>query len=731
MFSHISAAINLESGDEVMSRKQKLLSFIEENIIGRNAQFKGPFGKKRIYYCDFTASGRPLKFIEDFISQHVSQYYANTHTTTTITSKQTTRFRADARNIIKKCVNASDEDVVIFTGSGSTGAIHKLVNALEITTERAQHTAVLVGPFEHHSNILPWKESGATVVRVKQTSEGLVDLQDLEQKLQIYSKTHGNLLGCFSAASNVTGILTDTYTVSSLLHKYNALAFWDYATAAPYLEINMNPSKHEHQSDCSKDAVFVSTHKFVGGPGSPGVLIAKKKLFINRVPHGHGGGTVQYVSRDKHHYTKDIESREEGGTPAIIESIRAGLVFQLKDAVTPSFIAMKEEEFARRAFARWQDCDNLVILGSRTVPRLPIFSFLIRHPESGKYLHHNFITVLLNDLFGIQSRGGCACAGPYAHDLLGITEENAETFFELIREDRKQYRNEDPVEGVRPGFVRINLPYFASDETIEYIMDAVQLLSVHGWKMLPQYRFSFKTGAWTHRSHTHNRGPGYQSLHEIKYDGGYFEFNSHDSDLNQENLTTDNLMEDALYQLDQASVNVNEDALNDPLPFLGDELNNFVWFLQPREAAGYAMAEKWQKQLAETTNLDIDGSDHLIVFDPSQLEGQKFVISHEEGLMQPYIEEVGTMDLSEATVPVKDISDHLVPREPGEADDDTAVVPGNELSLDFYSMETNLYSSLTEEKMGGIYCDETCSKGSFYRSTSQESGYASDLEVTF
>ncbi|PIK46584.1 hypothetical protein BSL78_16562 [Apostichopus japonicus] len=675
---------------------------------------------------------RPLKFIEDFISQYVSQYYANTHTTTTITSRQTTKFRHEARNIIKQCVNASDDDVVIFTGSGSTGAIHKLLNALEINGDRALQTVVLVGPFEHHSNILPWKESGATVVRVTQTIEGLVDLEDLEEKLKFYSSRNQLLLGCFSAASNVTGILTDTSAVTSLLHQYNALSFWDYATAAPYLDIEMNPVDHGRNADCSKDAVFISTHKFVGGPGSPGILIAKKKLFVNRVPHGHGGGTVQYVSRDKHHYTQDIESREEGGTPAIIESIRAGLVFQLKNAVSPSFIATREHELARRAFQRWQDTGNLVILGSKTVSRLPIFSFLIRHPDSGKYLHHNFIAVLLNDLFGIQSRGGCACAGPYAHDLLGITEENADTFFELIREDRKKTHNEDPIEGVRPGFVRINLPYFASDESIDYILDAVQVISVHGWRLLPQYRFDFKTGAWTHRTHPLERGPGYQSLYNVNYDDGSFKLEGEHQQLHQKDVSPQTLLEEALSQLTDASNEVNEDALQDPLPMLAGDLNNFVWFLQPREATGYAMAEKWQKQLTETTSLDLDESDQLIVFDPSQLEGQKFILSQEEGLMQPYMEEV-----TDTVVPEVDIKDnredHMVPGEV-DTEDDTAVVPSNDdVGIDFYMMENHLYSSVGEDKLkdSSSYCEDNCTKGPYFRSISAESGYGSEVDFVF
>lgn len=225
----------------------------------------------------------------------------------------------------------------------------------------------------------------------------------------------------------MTGLLVDTIEVTKLLHRYGCLAFWDYAAGAPYLQMDMNPTL-EDSTDTSayKDGLFCSPHKFVGGPGSPGVLIAKKRLFTNEVPHGTGGGTVLFVSKKKYSYSKEIEAREEGGTPGIIEAIRAGLVFQLKSSIGIDNIERRERYLARKGINQLHGNPNIILLGSKTSPRVPILSFAVRHPATKKLVHHNFIALLLSDLFGIQARGGCACAGPYAQDLLGIADEVAE-----------------------------------------------------------------------------------------------------------------------------------------------------------------------------------------------------------------------------------------------------------------------------------------------------------------
>ncbi|XP_071492927.1 uncharacterized protein [Diadema antillarum] len=740
-------------GEMQDTSRWSLLQHISDNVIGGDATFTGPFGEKQVFYCDYTASGKQLRFIEDFLTRHVLPLYANTHTTTTITSRQTTQYRHEARDIIKQCTNCGEDDAVIFTGSGSTGAIHKLINVMEMKGERARNTVVLVGPFEHHSNILPWKEIGAQVVRVQQTSEGLVDLEDIENKLKIFTQTHAHVLGCFSAASNVTGIITDTHAVSALLHRYNALSFWDYATAAPYLDIDMNPSGFEHGTDCSKDAVFVSTHKFVGGVGTPGILIAKKKLFVNNVPHALGGGTVHYVSRNMHHYLKDIEAREEGGTPAIVESIRAGLAFQVKQAVGPKFIEDRENELARRAFARWQHNENLIVLGSHEVARLPIFSFLVRHPQTDKLLHHNFIAVLLNDLFGIQARGGCACAGPYAHDLLGISEENAMKFFELIREDRKNTCNEEPVEGVRPGFVRINLPYFAPDDVIDYVLTAVDLVATHGWKMLTQYHHDVKTGSWTHRSACKGSGPGYLSLFDISYRTGLFQFEGANTSVTSSHKKQPLQLQDylnlALEEFEKAASGYMAfESLNDEEVCL-DDYQQFLWFLQPFEAASFLMASCWEDY--DTVSCG-DKSSSVPESELNKSPANHGFASNQGSNVHPYTEEVAMVPADAKptrTPPIAPVMFGRVPPMTSSYYDDTAVVPDEDSvlnpafqeSLYMYGGDSILSSVISGDWHKAGHVDEIAFiKGiddraaeqvdyNYQRAYSHESGYSTEEDV--
>ncbi|XP_045204421.2 uncharacterized protein LOC123557183 [Mercenaria mercenaria] len=484
--------------------KQKLLPYILENTAGRDKVFSGPFGLRKALYLDYTASGRSLNFIEDYIRNEVLPEYGNTHTTTSVSSLQTTLYRHEARDIIRNAVHASEHDAVIFVGSGSTGAVHKLIHGLQLDHK----PVVLVGPYEHHSNLLPWKEIGSKVLRVKTDNAGLVDLNHLEILLEKWKVTGRQMIGCFSAASNITGILSDVDIITVLLHKHGALAFWDYATAAPYVGIDMNPvSASPDQPYMYKDAVFLSCHKFVGGVQTPGVLIAKKKLFRNSVPDGCGGGSVFFVRRDQHRYLQEPELKEEGGTPAIVEAVRAGLVFQLKQAVTPAVILQREKLMLRKAQDAWKEHPTLINLGNMAASRLPIFSFLVYHKESGRFLHHNYVSTLLNDLFGIQARGGCACAGPYAMDLLGMEEEISERFEHLLAEDSRldrthlrRYREYSQREILRPGFTRINLPYFLDEESVEFTLEAVKLVAEEGWKLLPQYMFNPETGEWRQRN---------------------------------------------------------------------------------------------------------------------------------------------------------------------------------------------------------------------------------------
>ncbi|NNF55109.1 MAG: aminotransferase class V-fold PLP-dependent enzyme [Acidimicrobiales bacterium] len=475
-----------------------LINYIRDSVIGKDEVIDGPFGPRPVVYADYTASGRALTFIEDYIRNVVLPLYANTHTESSGTGLQTTRFREEAREIIRGSVGATDDHAVLFCGSGATYAIAKLIGVMGLripsslddrygfrnSIPTSERPVVFIGPYEHHSNELPWRESIADVIVIGEDTDGHISLSQLEDELE-KNKDRELLIGSFSAASNVTGIITDTDAVSRLLHRYNALSFWDYAAAAPYVTIDMGSSAEANLA--YKDAIFMSPHKLIGGPGTPGVLVARKDLFSNRVPDVPGGGTVKFVSSAKHDYDERIEHREEGGTPAIIESIRAGLLFKLKAAVGVDAISAREHDFVTRAIRSWEDNPHIDVLGNHSADRLSIVSFVVRHGD--RHLHHNFVVALLNDLFGIQSRGGCSCAGPYGHRLLGIDLEHSEEF------EREINRG---CEGIKPGWIRLNFNYFIDEEMFDYLVDAVHFVATNGARFLGYYQFDPDTGLWHH-----------------------------------------------------------------------------------------------------------------------------------------------------------------------------------------------------------------------------------------
>ncbi|BBM00530.1 aminotransferase class V-fold PLP-dependent enzyme [Microbulbifer sp. GL-2] len=551
-----------------------LIKRIRDSVIGDMQPITTPFGQRPLVYADYTASGRALTFIEDTIRRQVLPYYANTHSETSFTGAQTTQLREEARAEIRNAINGREEHKVIFCGSGATSAINKLIDILDLRLPTdldrksylqgsltvQQRPVVFIGPYEHHSNELPWRESIAELVTIPLTGAGTLDLGKLETQLRAYADRPLRI-GSFSAASNVTGIVTEVEAITRLLHKYGALSFWDYAAAAPYMAIDMR-GQDGIQGDSSKDAVFISPHKFVGGPGTPGVLVVHEKLLQNTVPAAPGGGTVLYVTPEDHRYLDDPERSEEGGTPAIIESIRAGMVFKLQQTVGIDKIIQREKQLVSRALERWSKEENIEVLGNLEVSRLSIVSMSLKW--RGRDLHYGFVVALLNDLFGIQARGGCSCAGPYGHSLLGIDMAYSRALEEQILKGRKL---------MRPGWVRLNFNYFISEEVFEYLLEAVALVARHGWRLLPYYYFDQTQGVWRFQ----NKKPEpATSLAQLDFNHSVPNTTEHDRPL----LSLKEYLAIAERELCRKPRNAR--FYNLPLP---EDAETLRWFVSPREAA--------------------------------------------------------------------------------------------------------------------------------------------------
>ena len=500
------------------SRRKKMtsydLDYIRSQVIGNDLVFDTPFGERNILYADYTASGRGVKFIEEKI-QNILCSYANTHTEDDYSGKYLTQLFQDALKTIKKHVNAGESGKIISGGSGSTGALKKLQEIIgvfipPVTRERIFHSmelsgksleniqktvekdwpVVFIGPYEHHTNELMWREAFVEVVLIGLDLKGRLDLDDLAKKLADKKFKGRNKMASFSAGSNITGIRTDVYEIAKICHDNDCLIFYDFAAVAPYVEIDMNKD-----TDSYFDAIFFSPHKFLGGPGASGILVFREDLYRKDLPPTTaGGGTVDFVGFDAHDFAKDIETREMAGTPPILQAIKAALAMDLKEKIGIHKIGRIEAEYTKNFLARMKRIPNLEMLG-RVDPeeKIPIISFNIQHKD--RILHPKFVTKLLNDLFGIQSRAGCSCAGPYGHLLLNIDDERSSMYRDIVQKGWL---------GLKPGWVRINIHYIFSKKEVDFLARAIAFVAKNGHLFLPRYIFNIKTGEWTHEGFQEN-----------------------------------------------------------------------------------------------------------------------------------------------------------------------------------------------------------------------------------
>ncbi|XBI93140.1 hypothetical protein VPH35_030054 [Triticum aestivum] len=503
------------------------VEWLRSQLIGKDVEFDTPFGRRALTYADQTASGRSLSYIEDYLVKEVLPFYGNTHTEDSHVGSKTTRLVHKAARYIKRCMGAGPGDALLFCGAGTTAAIKRLQEVIGVALPsvemrdrlsaqlRAEERwVVFVGPYEHHSNLLSWRRSLAEVVEIGVDADGLVDVAALRRALGSPEYADRPMLGSFSACSNVTGVMTDTREIARVLHHHGAFACFDFAASGPYVKIDMKSGEVD-----GYDAVFLSPHKFVGGPGTPGILLMNKSLYRlnSQPPSTCGGGTVAYVNgfnEEDTLYYNDIEEREDAGTPPILQKIRASLAFWVKEYVGYDTMDLRERVFSEVAMKRLAHNPNVRVLSNTSVHRLPIFSFLIYpsvivtkkpfddfgEPSCDKSLetmrrkqlplHGRFVTRLLNDLFGIQARGGCACAGPYGHILLDVDDELSLRIRSAVLEGYS---------GLKPGWTRLSFSYYLSTEEFKFILSAIEFIATYGHRLLPLYKFDWIAGNWNFR----------------------------------------------------------------------------------------------------------------------------------------------------------------------------------------------------------------------------------------
>ncbi len=461
-----------------------------KNTIGVNQEFETPFGRKKIIYTDWTASGRLYRPIEERITNDLGPFVANTHTETTVSGTAMTKAYHEAREIIKKHVNASADDILITDGSGMTGVINKFQRILGLkipenlaqfaTIPDAMKPMVFITHMEHHSNQTSWLETIADVVVVPSCEKGLFCLDNFRSLLEQY-KDRALKIASVTSCSTVTGIQTPYYEIARLIHEYNGLCFVDFACSGPYVAIDM----HSKDEQCALDAIFFSPHKFLGGPGSSGVLLFNQKLYQNRIPDHPGGGTVSWTNPwGGHQYIDDIEAREDGGTPGFLQVAKIAMAIRLKEKMGVDKILAREHELCEQVFTALERIPNLKILAGEHKDRLGVFSFYIEG------LHFNLGVKLLNDKFGIQTRGGCSCAGTYGHYLLHVDQEQSDYLTGRITSG-------DLIS--KPGWIRMSLHPTTTNEEITFVCESIRELAQNFVQWSLDYGYDTKTNEYKHR----------------------------------------------------------------------------------------------------------------------------------------------------------------------------------------------------------------------------------------
>ena len=464
------------------------------NIIGIDQDFESPFGRQRILYADWTASGRMFGPIEQMMSGEIAPFVGNTHTETSVTGTTMTRAYHEALQIIKDHVHAAADDAIICYGSGMTSVVNKFQRILglrvhekfagQVKLPEAERPVVFVTHMEHHSNQTTWIESVAEVRVINATADGLVDLAHLASLLDLY-RARKVKIAAVTSCSNVTGLITPYHAIAGLMHRAGGRCFVDFAASAPYIAIDMHPAG---RPDERLDAIYFSPHKFLGGPGTSGVLVFNKALYTNRVPDNPGGGTVDWTNPwGEHKYFDDVEAREDGGTPGFTQAIRAALCVRLKESMGAEQIRRREQELLALLWDRLAAVPGLHILAGQHRDRLGIISFYLDD------LHYNLAVRLLNDRYGIQVRGGCSCAGTYGHYLLNVTPAHSKSITDQIsRGDKTE----------KPGWVRLSVHPTTTDAEAERIVAAITALATHHRAWASDYTYHPAANEFTHRNET-------------------------------------------------------------------------------------------------------------------------------------------------------------------------------------------------------------------------------------